>query len=274
MATITAVRSGSWSDTSHTTGPWPGGSTPTTKPGVNDDAVCGAYNISIDESITVNSLGGKSGGYFIVSVADITITTQSITSNGAPGSPMVIVPLSATINATYVSADIGSLPTIDVTDGAVLTLVGTVNGSGGDAPTVNLSGSSLLFTGSIAPGEISVAIYLGSSNGTINGNLAGLHDAIAALVTSDGGTLVINGNVTGGEKNPAINLLNNAVVEVHGAVVGGSAGAFSGTGTVTIASGSIDVTYPVTVGTLALSIAQGVKVTCSDVAFYNKVGVQ
>lgn len=273
MATITAVRSGNWSDTSHTTGPWPGGSTPTTKPGVNDDVVCDAYNISIDENITVNSLGGEGGGYFIVTVADITITTQNITSNGAHGLPMVAVPLSATINATNVSADIGSSPTIDVTDGCVLTLVGTVNGSGGDAPTVNLSDSSLLFTGSIVPNSV-VAIYLGSSNGTINGNLAGPYNAIAALVTSDGGTLVINGNVTGGEGNPAINLLNNAVVEVHGAVVGSSAAVFSGAGTVGIVSGSIDVTYPVTMGACTLSIAQGVKVTCSDVAFYNKVGVQ
>ena len=48
MATIVAVRSGNWSDTSHVTGPWPGASTPTTKPGVGDTVQSGAFIGQID----------------------------------------------------------------------------------------------------------------------------------------------------------------------------------------------------------------------------------
>ena len=64
MATIVAVRSGNWSDTSHVTGPWPGASTPTTKPGVGDTVDCGIYIVEIDEDVHVarlvrNSLQGK-----------------------------------------------------------------------------------------------------------------------------------------------------------------------------------------------------------------------
>ena len=53
MATIVAVRSGNWSDTSHVTGPWPGNSTPTVKPTADDIVQTDEWIITIDEDIEV-----------------------------------------------------------------------------------------------------------------------------------------------------------------------------------------------------------------------------
>ena len=66
MATIVAVRSGNWSDTSHETGPWPGGSTPTTKPGVGDTVQTDEFVVEIDQDVTVAWLEATSTGYFTV----------------------------------------------------------------------------------------------------------------------------------------------------------------------------------------------------------------
>ena len=67
MATIVAVRSGIWSDTSHVTGPWPGNSTPTTKPGVEDTVQAGEFVVEIDEDVHVAMLEATGSGYFAVS---------------------------------------------------------------------------------------------------------------------------------------------------------------------------------------------------------------
>ena len=67
MATIVAVRSGNWSDTSHVTGPWPGASTPTTRPGVGDTVQAGEFVVEIDEDVHVAMLEATGSGYFAVS---------------------------------------------------------------------------------------------------------------------------------------------------------------------------------------------------------------
>ena len=67
MAIIVAVRSGNWSDTSHVTGPWPGASTPTTKPGVGDTVQAGDCVVEIDEDVHVAMLEATGSGYFAVS---------------------------------------------------------------------------------------------------------------------------------------------------------------------------------------------------------------
>ena len=67
MAIIVAVRSGNWSDTSHVTGPWPGASTPTTKPGVGDTVQAGEFVVEIDEDVHVAMLEATGSGYFAVS---------------------------------------------------------------------------------------------------------------------------------------------------------------------------------------------------------------
>ena len=90
MAIIVAVRSGNWSDTSHVTGPWPGGSTPTTKPGVGDTARTGEYVITIDEDVHVALLESIGGGYFqITSAPELparrTVTAETANSGAANG---------------------------------------------------------------------------------------------------------------------------------------------------------------------------------------------
>ena len=67
MAIIVAVRSGNWSDTSYKTGPWPGASTPTTKPGVEDTVQAGEFVVEIDEDVHVAMLEATGSGYFAVS---------------------------------------------------------------------------------------------------------------------------------------------------------------------------------------------------------------
>lgn len=62
MATIVAVASGNWSDTSGTS-PWPGG----VKPGVGDTVQTGDYAIEIDEDITVAMLESTGDGTFTLS---------------------------------------------------------------------------------------------------------------------------------------------------------------------------------------------------------------
>ena len=87
MAIIVAVRSGNWSDTSHVTGPWPGASTPTTKPGVGDTVRAASYIIEIDEDIHVAMLEASDNGYFAVSTSSARPNiTAAIVNNGmAPG---------------------------------------------------------------------------------------------------------------------------------------------------------------------------------------------
>ena len=81
MATIVAVRSGNWSNTSHTTGPWPGGSTPTTKPGAGDTVQTGAYIVTIDEDVHVALLEATGGGYFSVTTAPTLPAVRTITAS-------------------------------------------------------------------------------------------------------------------------------------------------------------------------------------------------
>ena len=90
MAIIVAVRSGNWSDTSHVTGPWPGGSTPTTKPGVGDTVQSGAFIVTIDEDVTVALIESTASGYFqITSAPELparrTVTAETANSGAANG---------------------------------------------------------------------------------------------------------------------------------------------------------------------------------------------
>ena len=79
MAIIVAVRSGNWSDTSHVTGPWPGESTPTTKPGVGDTVQAGDCVVTIDEDATVALLESTSTGYFRLTSAPALPAVRTIT---------------------------------------------------------------------------------------------------------------------------------------------------------------------------------------------------
>ena len=97
MAIIVAVRSGNWSDTSHVTGPWPGGSTPTTKPGVGDTVQSGAFIVTIDEDVTVALIESTASGYFqITSAPELparrTVTAETANSGAADGALKIYNP--------------------------------------------------------------------------------------------------------------------------------------------------------------------------------------
>ena len=90
MATIVAVRSGNWSDTSHVTGPWPGNSTPTVKPTADDIVQTDEWIITIDEDIEVALLEATSTGFFVVPTAPElparrTVTAETANSGAANG---------------------------------------------------------------------------------------------------------------------------------------------------------------------------------------------
>ena len=96
MATISTVRSGNWSDTSHITGPWPGASTPTTLP-TNADAVTVIKNtvLTLDSNtavcktltLAVGTTGADVGAEFTCITTGNTklVVENNITCSGATG---------------------------------------------------------------------------------------------------------------------------------------------------------------------------------------------
>lgn len=119
MATIVAVRSGNWSDTSHVTGPWPGASTPTTKPGVGDTVQTAGFVVTIDENIHVVALQKTEAvGYF--HVAAITGDTLEIVAD---------------IENLYIPPSGGTGAVIDVAEieEKLINVTGNVNGGSGSS---------------------------------------------------------------------------------------------------------------------------------------------
>ena len=158
MAIIVAVRSGNWSDTSHVTGPGPGGATPTTKPGVGDTVQSGAFIVTIDEDVTVALIESTASGYFqITSAPELparrTVTAETANSGAANG-------------ALKISNPTGTVDIIgDQTGGvgnsawAIYNNYGTIGDITGDQ------------TGGV--GEKAYAIYNGGTIGGIDGDQTG-----------------------------------------------------------------------------------------------------
>ena len=139
MATIVAVRSGNWSDTSHVTGPWPGASTPTTKPGVGDTVQAGEFVVEIDEDVHVAMLEATGSGYFAV-------------SNVYPA------PQRPNITAAIVNNETAN-GTLQINGG------GTIGDITGDLTAGNANGAWAVYNGGGTIGDITGDMTAGNANG-------------------------------------------------------------------------------------------------------------
>ena len=214
MAIIVAVRSGNWSDTSHVTGPWPGASTPTTKPGVGDTVQSGAFIVTIDEDVTVALIESTASGYFqITSAPELparrTVTAETANSGAANG-------------ALKISNPTGTVDIIgDQTGGvgnsawAIYNNYGTIGDITGDQ------------TG--GAGVNAWAIY--NNNGTIGdiiGSQTGGAGVNAWAIYNNGGTMGgIDGDQTGGAGVNAWAINNSGTMGgIDGSLICGPSGLF------------------------------------------------
>ena len=198
MAIIVAVRSGNWSDTSHVTGPWPGASTPTTKPGVGDTVQAGEFVVEIDEDATVALLESTSTGYF------------RLTS--APALPAVRTITGAIAN----SGTAGRVLEVTNPSGLVFFIGDVTGGSAKNAYAIYNSGGTIGdITGDVTGGseESAYAIYNSGVIGDITGDVTAGDANNAYAVYNDGVIGDITGDVTAGDANNAY-----AVYNGHGTI--------------------------------------------------------
>jgi hypothetical protein len=149
MATVVAVASGNWSDTSGTS-PWPGG----VKPAVGDTVQSGAFVVEIDEDIAVALLEATDVGYFAVSAiagdGTRTILADVLNSGTAYGALEITaetgdVVLTGNVTGGSAESAYGVLNT-----GTLTTLTGNVtDGSGDYAYGVLNAGTLTTLTGAI-----------------------------------------------------------------------------------------------------------------------------
>lgn len=221
MATIVAVRSGNWSNTSHVTGPWPGASTPTTKPASGDTVQTDAYIVTIDENVTVAQLEATSSGRFDVSA------TRTITGNLVAA-------------GTYTS---GALRCTH-TGGSTVTFIGNVAITSATANVKGINNSStgtLAVTGNMTgTGGSGQGCLYNASSGTINltGTVSGSSVFDSNTIWNNStGTIAVTGDVSGASGPGAFNI-GTGTIEVTGNVFGAGVNGYgvrnNGTGTVTV----------------------------------------
>ena len=162
MAIIVAVRSGNWSDTSHVTGPWPGASTPTTKPGVGDTVQAGEFVVEIDEDVHVAMLEATGSGYFAVSNVypapqRPNITAAIVNNETANGTLQ--------INGGGTIGDItGDLTAGDANDAwAVYNGGGTIGDITGDLTAGNANGAWAVYNNGGTIGDIDGSLICGAT---------------------------------------------------------------------------------------------------------------
>ena len=141
MAIIVAVRSGNWSDTSHVTGPWPGASTPTTKPGVGDTVQAGEFVVEIDEDVHVAMIKATGSGYFAVSNV-----------YPAPQRPNITA---AIVNAAIVNNE--------TENGTLQINGGTIGDITGDLTAGNVNGAWAVYNGGGTIGDIDGSLICGAT---------------------------------------------------------------------------------------------------------------
>ena len=215
MAIIVAVRSGNWSDTSHVTGPWPGESTPTTKPGVGDTVQAGDCVVTIDEDATVALLESTSTGYF------------RLTS--APALPAVRTITGAIAN----SGTAGRVLEVTNPSGLVFFIGDVTAGDANSAYAIYNSGGTIGdITGNLTAGDADGAWAVYNNGGTI-GDITG--DVTAgdannawAVYNNNGGTIGdITGDLTAGDANGAWAVYNDGTIgDIDGSLICGATGQF------------------------------------------------
>ena len=214
MADRWAVAAGNWSSTST----WNGG----TLPASTDDVYANNFIVTIDQSITVNTLrhaagtGITAGGYFSIAGAGpytINITQPVIVSHFSTTSTTGLISIAGPANIAI------NCPTLNG-GGSVANNRGIVINSG-------YSGT-LTFTGAVIGGGGGHGIQHNGITGTlvINGSVTGNFSTGLGVLSSNSGPTVINGDITGGGASGG-----------HG-YQGNSSGGLTHNGTATAGTGS------------------------------------
>jgi len=251
MSTIIAVRSGNWTDNSHVTGPWPGGSTPTTLPGAEDVADCGDYVVTIDGNITAAELRNDGSGHFLIT-AEKTITC-SLNPIGAPrllyhqaSTPLTII---GNINLENASENCRG---VDSTSGNIFVTGNVTGGMRGGNTAINKSSGNVTITGTATSGSGADAYAVSNSNGNIT-LIGELTCGGATVLSAPNGRVTFSGNVVATADSPIIYCNTCTIVgnvdsqgsaapmivltggSITGNVIGGSAPGVSGlTGELTV----------------------------------------
>jgi len=230
MAAIVAVRSGNWSDTSHVTGPWPGGVTPTTKPGVGDTVQTGAYVVTIDEDVHVALLESTSTGYFVVTDAPTLPAVRTITANVLnSGTATGAIQISNATGQVFLTGDVTGGSEVGAygiySTGNIGDVTGNVTGGGGDSAIgINNRGVIGNITGDIAAGKTSAyGIQSTSTIGNIIGDISGSNWYDGCGIFNDGGTIGdITGDIIGSAGAGAYGIYSTGNIgDVTGNVTGG-----------------------------------------------------
>ena len=196
MATIVAIVSGNWSDTSGTS-PWPSG----TKPSSGDTVQCADYTVTIDESITVVKieLDGAHTGGFLVTDAPVSITAIVVQSSSHTAPCLTLSHATGTV-----------------------TITGTPSSAGNGQAIYQDGAGDLAITGDINPAVIPEATTLfmdAGGNLTITGDVTGYGDgAIWATLT---GAISVIGNLYN-DGGMALYVVNASSLTVSGSIVGGT----------------------------------------------------
>ena len=171
------------------TGPWPGASTPTTKPGVGDTVQAGEFVVEIDEDVHVAMLEATGSGYFAV-------------SNVYPA------PQRPNITAAIVNNETAN-GTLQINGG------GTIGDITGDMTAGNANGAFAVYNN-------------GGTIGDITGDMTA-GDAEGAFAVYNNGTIGdITGDMTAGDANGAWAVYNDGgtIGDIDGSLICGATGQF------------------------------------------------
>ena len=238
MAIIVAVRSGNWSDTSHVTGPWPGESTPTTKPGVGDTVQSGAFIVTIDEDVTVALIESTASGYFqITSAPELparrTVTAETANSGAANGALKISNPTGTVDIIGDQTGGVGnSAWAIYNNYGTIGDITGDQTGGAGEYAYAIYNNNGTIGdiigdqTGGV--GDFAYAIYNHGTIGDITGSQTGGAGVNARAIYNNGTIGDITGSQTVGAGVDAYAIYNNGgtIGGIDGSLICGPSGLF------------------------------------------------
>lgn len=264
MAERWAVAAGN----SSTPGTWNGG----TLPASGDDLYSNGFIVTIDASLTANSLKNIAGttavqgGYFTTAMTG-TIALQTLSVGAFTGTLATVGLLNLTggaVTVTVVNAVVADSsttgdepPVIRISGGTHSVTAPSWTGSAGRA--LSVAAGTLTVGGNVVGGTGSPGMLQSAGTVTINGNVTGGTGVSQhGVALSAAGSLTVNGNVSGassGDGGVGVSVITGAVLVVNGNVTGGTAtGAYGVTNT----ASTVTVTGNITAGTV-----DGVRLTTS-----------
>ena len=233
MATIVAVRSGNWSDTSHVTGPWPGEMTPTTKPGVGDTVQTGAYAVTIDDDVHVALLEATSGS-FLVNAAPTLPEIRQIVADVTNSGITTALEITNPTGIVFFTGDVtggggGEDATYGIYNGGTMgDVVGNViGGDGAGAFGIYNAGTIGDVVGNVTSGTSAYGIYNGGTMGDVVGNVTSGSGPGDCGIYNAGTMGDVVGNVIGGGGAGAYGIYNAGTIgDVDGSLICGANGLF------------------------------------------------